>query len=118
MLLCMREKKIHGCWASRSSGSREGDGHACSWEEKLSSRKEINGGVALGSDLRLPLFCFSGRSARQEVRQHTIDTRLGGTANRARAGIPREGIMHEHEDQCVRKGNLSNSKVIVSVFWD
>lgn len=86
--------------------------------EKLSARKEMNDGDALGSDLMLPLFCFSGRSARQEVKQCTVDTRLGGTANRARAGILCERITHYHEDRWGRNGNLSNSKVIVSVFQD
>lgn len=85
-------------------------------EEKLSARKEINDGVALVSDLTLPLFCFSGRSARCEVKQDTVDTRLGGTANRARAGISREAIMHKREQQWGRNGNISDNKVIVSVF--
>lgn len=62
-------------------------------EEKLSARKEISDGEALGSDLTLALFCFSGGSARSEVKQHTVDTRLGGIANRARAGILCEGTM-------------------------
>lgn len=87
-------------------------------EKKLSARKEINDGVALGSALTLPLFCFSGRSARREAKQHAADTRLGDTANRARAEILCEGIMDEHEGQWGRNGNLSNSKVIVSVFRD
>lgn len=64
------------------------------WEEKLSARKEMNDGVVLGSDLTL--LC-PGRSARQEVEQPSVDIRLGALANRARAGILCEGIMHERE---------------------
>lgn len=64
------------------------------WEEKLSARKEMNDGVVLGSDLML--LC-PGRSARQEVEQPSVDIRLGALANRARAGILCEGIMHERE---------------------
>lgn len=67
-------------------------------EKKLSARKETSDGVALGLDLMLPLLCFSGRSARREVKQATVDTRLGGTANRVRAGILYEGLMNKHED--------------------
>lgn len=66
------------------------------WEEKLSARKEINDGVVLGSDLTLPC---PGRSARQEAEQPSAAIRLGGPANRARAGMSCEGIMHEHEDK-------------------
>lgn len=85
------------------------------WEEKLSARKEINDGVVLGSDLTLPC---PGRSARQEAEQPSVDIRLGGPANRVRAGILCEGIMHEHEDQRGRNGNPFNSKGTVSMFRD
>lgn len=33
MLSCLREKKVCGFGASCSPGSREGDGHACSWRK-------------------------------------------------------------------------------------
>lgn len=88
-------------------------------EEQLSARKEVNDGLALGSDIMLPLFHFHGRRARwEEVQQRPFVTGLGGTVNRAKAGMLGEGIMQEHEDQWGRNGNLSNSKVIVSVFRD
>lgn len=98
MILRLREKKVCGFGAICSRGSRESDGHVCSWRKKLSARKETSDGVALGLDLMLPLLCFSGRSARREVKQATVDTRLGGTANRVRAGILYEGLMNKHED--------------------
>ena len=120
--------RVHAAVCEREGGSRllgqlflwvqRGRWPCVHLEEKLSARKEINDGVALGSDLTLPLFCLSGRSARREVKHHTVDTRLGGTANRAKAEILCEGIRHEHEDQRGRNGNLSNSKVIVSMFRD
>lgn len=39
-----------------------------------------------------------GRSGRQEVEQPSAAIRMGDPANRARAGMLCEGIMHEHED--------------------
>lgn len=59
-----------------------------------------------------------GRSGRQEVEQPSAAIRLGDPANRARAGLLCEGIMHEHEDQWGSNGNSSNSKGTVSVLRD
>lgn len=42
MILCLREKKVCGFGASCSPGSREGDGHVCSWRKNYQQgRKRV-----------------------------------------------------------------------------